>query len=76
MNKRVARVTGPVALEELNQATQVIVRSTQNECFPEDVIEEKKSSKLANLRPVLVDGTLRSRVGGRSQKATALSWDD
>lgn len=80
MNKRVVRVTGPLTLEELNHATQVIVRSTQNECFPEDVIEVKKkdevkkSSKLANLRPVLVYGTLQE--GGRLQEATALSWEE
>ena len=36
--------------------------------------EVKKSSKLGNLRPVLVDGVLR--VGGRLQKAVVLSWDE
>ena len=36
--------------------------------------EAKKSSKLANLRPVLLDGTLR--VGGRLQEAAVLSWDE
>jgi len=80
MSKRAAHVTGSLTLEELNQATHVIVRSVQNECFTEDVKElkknneAKKSSKLANLRPVLLDGTLR--VGGRLQEAAALSWDD
>ena len=36
--------------------------------------EVKKSSKLGNLRPVLVDGVLR--LGGRLQKAVVLSWDE
>ena len=36
--------------------------------------EVKKSSKLGNLTPVLVDGVLR--VGGRLQKAVVLSWDE
>ena len=36
--------------------------------------EVKKSSKLGNLRPVLVDGVLL--VGGRLQKAEVLSWDE
>ena len=36
--------------------------------------EVKKSSKLANLRPVLLGGTLR--VGRRLQEAAALSWDE
>ena len=80
MSKRAAHVTGSLILEELNQANHVIVRSVQNECFPEDVKglkkkkEVMKSSKLANLRPVLLDGTLR--VGSRLQEAVALSWDD
>ena len=58
--------------------TVVIVRCVQNESFAEDVKEVKrnkevkKSSKLGNLRPVLVDGVLR--VGGRLQKAVVLSW--
>ena len=77
MSKRAAHVTGSLTLGELNQATHVIVRSVQNECFPEDFKElnknkeVKKSSKLANLRPVLLNETLR--VGGRLQKAVALS---
>ena len=77
MSKRAACVTGSLTLEEPNQVTHVIVRSVQNECFPEDVKaltkdkEAKKSSKLANVRPVLINGTLR--VGGRLQ---ALSWDE
>ena len=80
MSKRAAHVTGSLTLEELNQAPRVIVRSLQNECFTENVKElkrnkeVKKSSKLANLRPVLLDGTLR--VGGRLQEAAALSWDE
>ena len=55
---RIARSTGPLILEELNQSTQVIVRCVQNESFPEDVKEVKlnkeveKSTKLGNLRPV------------------------
>ena len=36
--------------------------------------EVKKSSKLGNLRPALVDGVLR--VGGRLQKTVVLSWDE
>ena len=36
--------------------------------------EVKKSSKLGNLRPVLVFRVLR--VGGRLQKAVELSWDE
>jgi len=54
---RIARSTGPLILEELNQSTQVI-RCVQNESFPEDVKEVKlnkeveKSTKLGNLRPV------------------------
>ena len=36
--------------------------------------EVKKSSKLGNLRPVLVFRVLR--VGGRLQKAVVLSWDE
>ncbi|XP_068734822.1 uncharacterized protein [Montipora capricornis] len=80
MSKRAARITGSLTLEELNQATHVIVCSVQNECSLEDVKalkkdkEVKKSSKLANLRPVLLNGTLR--VGGRLQEAVALSWDE
>ena len=79
-NKRVARSAGPLTLEELSQSTQVIVRSIQSECFPEDIKEVKKSnevknsSNLRNLRPVLVDGILR--VGGRLQNAVVLSWDE
>lgn len=78
MDKRAARVTGSLSLEELNQATRVIVRSVHNECFLENVKtlkkgkEAKKASKLANLRPVLLNGTLR--VGSRLQEAEALSW--
>ncbi|XP_073258669.1 uncharacterized protein [Porites lutea] len=55
-------------------------RSCQHPCFPEDVKEVKpkkevkKSSKLGNLRPVLVDGVLL--VGGRLEKAVILSWDE
>ena len=37
MSKRAAHVTGSLTLDELNQATHVIVRSFQNECFTEDV---------------------------------------
>ena len=80
MSKKAALVTGSLTLEELNQATHVIVRSVQNECFLEDVKalkkdkEVKKGSKLANLRLVLLNGTLR--VGGRLQEAVALSWDE
>ena len=79
-DKRIARSTGPLTLEDLSQSTQVIVRCVQNKIFPEDVKEVKlnkevkKSSKLGNLRPVLVDGVLR--VGGRLQKAVVLSWDE
>ena len=79
-NKRVARSIGPLTLEELSQSTQVIVRSIQSECFPEDIKQVKKSNEvkrsgnLRNLRPVLVDGVLR--VGGRLQKAVVLSWDE
>ena len=78
--KRIVSSTGPLTLEELNKSTEVIVRCVQNESFPEDVKEVKlkrevkKSSKLGNLRPVLVDGVLR--VGGRLQKAVVLSWDE
>ena len=80
MIKRAAHVTGSLTFEQLKQATHVIVRSVQNECFPEDVKElkknkeVKKSSKLAILRPVLLDGTLQ--VGGRLQEAAALPWDE
>jgi len=80
MSKRAAHVTGSLTLEELNQATHVIIRSVQNEYFTEDVKElkkdkeVKKSCKPANLRPVLLDGTLP--VGGRLQEAVALSWDE
>ena len=79
-SKRAAHVAGSLTLEELNQATQVIVRSVQDESFPEDVKEVKKnkevkkSSKLISLRPVVVDGILR--VGGRLQEAAALSWEE
>ena len=79
-DKRIAGSTGPLTLEKLNKSTEVIVRCVQNESFPEDVKEVKpnkevkKSSKLGNLRPVLVDGVLR--VGGRLQKALVLSWDE
>ena len=61
MSKKAARVTGSLILEELNQATHVIVRSVQNECFLEDIKalkkdkEVKKVSKLANLRLVLLN---------------------
>ena len=80
MIKSAAHVTGSLTLEELNQATHVIVCSVQNERFTEDVKELKKnkevkrSSKLANLRPLLLRGTLR--VGGRLQEAAALSCDE
>ena len=79
-NERVACSIGPLTLEELSQSTQVIVRSIQSECFPEDIKqvkksnEVKKSSNLRNLRPVLVDGV--QRVGGRLQRAVVLSWDE
>ena len=79
-DKRIAGSTGPLISEELNQSTEVIVLSVQNESFPEDVREVKlnkevkKSNKLGNLRPVLVDGVLR--VGGRLQKAVAISRDE
>ena len=78
-DKWIAGSTGPLTLEELNQSTELIVRRVQNESFPEDVKEVKlnkevkKSSKLRNLRPVLVDVELR--VGGRLQKAVVLWWD-
>ena len=64
-------------MEELCQATFMIVRLAQNECFLEDVKElkkhkeVKKSSKLVNLRPVLLHGILR--VGSRLQEAAPLS---
>ena len=64
----------PPSLNRVNQSTEVTVRCVQNESFPEDVKEVKKSSGLGNLRPVLVNGELR--VGGRLQKAVVLSWDE
>ena len=79
-DKWIAGSTGPLTLEELNQSTELIVRRVQNESFPEDVKEVKlnkevkKSRKLRNLRPVLVDVELR--VGGRLQKAVVLWWDE
>ena len=66
-NGRVARFTGRLALEELSQSDQAIVRSVQHECFPEDVKEVsqskevKISSRLRSLRPVLENGVLRVR---------------
>ena len=79
-DKRIARSTGPLPLEEFSQSTQVIVCCVQNESFPEDVKEVKlnkeieKFSKVGNLRPVSVDGVLR--VGVRLQKVVVLSWDE
>ena len=80
MSTRAAHVTGSLTLGELNQATHAIFRSVHNEYFAEDVKELKKNrevkklSKLAILRPVLLDGTLR--VGGRLQEVAVLSWDE
>ena len=72
--------TGRLTLEELSQSAQAIVRSVQNECFPEDVEEVsqnkevKISSRLRSIRPLLETGLLR--VGGRLQKAVVLSLDE
>ena len=77
---RIVGSTGPLTLEELNKSTEVIVRCVQNESVAEDVKEVKlnkevkKSSKLGNLRPVLINGVLRE--GGRLQKAVVLSWNE
>lgn len=59
-DKRISSSTGPLTVEEL-QSTEVI--------FP----WFKKSSKVGNLKPVLVDRVLW--VGAQLQKAVILSWD-
>ena len=72
--------TGPLTLEELNQATYVIVKVVQTDAFSEEISsiqtkgEVKRTSNIADLRPTFDDGILR--VGGRLQHALELSLDE
>ncbi|XP_062713002.1 uncharacterized protein LOC134290052 [Aedes albopictus] len=72
-NNRNHRLTGPIKLQELNEATNVLVRLAQEDSFPEEVAalsrgrEMKTSSKILSLHPILVGKTLR--VGGRLANA-------
>ena len=46
MDGKVARSTGPLSLEEVGQSARAIVRSVQNECFPEDIKEVRKNKEV------------------------------
>jgi len=71
---------GPIESEELDQATGLIVRAVQEECFSEDIARMqnegrvKSSSRLVCLKPMLIEGALR--VGGRLDKALVLSEEE
>ncbi|XP_031565069.1 uncharacterized protein LOC116300350 [Actinia tenebrosa] len=79
-SKRTACNTGILSLEELNEATNVIVRSVQTTCFSDELSElkrkgeVKKTIPVADLRPLEVDGVLC--VGGKLQAAENLSFDE
>ena len=68
-----------LTLEELDQASQLIIRVVQGECFAREIEdlkaskEVKISSRIERVRPILVKGILR--VGGRLEEAVALSFD-
>ncbi|XP_065079454.1 uncharacterized protein LOC135702358 [Ochlerotatus camptorhynchus] len=70
---RLARRSGPLSHEELEQALLVLVRLAQQDCFPEEVHdlenhgEVKPSSRIKSLNPQLTAGVLR--VGGRLSNA-------
>ena len=69
-----------LTLEELDQASQLIIRVVQGECFAREIEdlkaskEVKTSSRIVRVRPTLVKGILR--VGGRLEEAVALSFDE
>ena len=71
---------GTLTQEELDQATQLIIRVVQGEYFVREVEdlkaskEVKTSSRIARVRPILVNGILR--VGGRLEEAVTLSFDE
>ncbi|XP_062701379.1 uncharacterized protein LOC134285171 [Aedes albopictus] len=74
---RPSRKTGPLTLEEQEQATIALVRLSQQECYPQELKELAKrgsvhdSSNIAALHPQLCDGVMR--VGGRLSKASISS---
>jgi hypothetical protein len=71
---------GGLSSEEIHGAAKVVSRIVQAETFAEEIStiqaghQLKASSKIINLRPIVVDGILR--VGGRLEKAVTLSWDE
>ena len=79
-SRRKLEQKGRLSLEELDQATLVITRTVQKECFAKEIANCRigkpvlKSSRLRNLRPVLVEGVLR--VGGRLQEAPVLTFEE
>lgn len=79
-NKRGLCKTGILSLKELNDASDLIIRNVQKECFLDELEnltkskEIKPSSSLVRLKPILADGTLR--VGGRLEQATSLLYEE
>ena len=68
MKRGKQRLSGPLKLTEMRNASRVVVRLAQLEFFKEEykALEARqpvKKSKLASLNPILVDGVVR--VGGR-----------
>ncbi|XP_062558236.1 uncharacterized protein LOC134223115 [Armigeres subalbatus] len=67
------RKIGFIQAQELQEATNTLVRIAQAESFQEDLRsltgdgQVKSNSKLKNLRPIMVDGILR--IGGRLRNA-------
>jgi transposase InsO family protein len=72
--------TGNIQLEELEEASYLVVKGVQSECFSEEISRLKNgkevsgTSPIANLGPILVNGQLR--VGGRLERAPTLSDDE
>ncbi|XP_062541377.1 uncharacterized protein LOC134209407 [Armigeres subalbatus] len=68
-NNLASKRSGTIKLQELNEATEVLVRLAQGDSFPEEVAalsrsrEVKTSSKIHALNPIMVGKTIR--VGGR-----------
>ncbi|XP_058449095.1 uncharacterized protein LOC131429062 [Malaya genurostris] len=76
-NNRQSRRIGMLSLEEKEYATLVLVRISQQECFPTELQDLAKqghvrdSSSILSLNPRLCDGVMR--VGGRLAKADVSS---
>ena len=68
-NKNVLPKSRGISIVEMRNSTQKIVQLVQRQHFPEEIdalssgVQVKGYSKLANLSPMLIEGTLR--VGGR-----------